>query len=756
MAKKKPSSDTAKEEPTEGSEKAEGKADTKAKKPEDDGDDLHATALKQYERGFNRDRKNMDEAYFDLRFAAEERSQWDEKAYADRTGQGRPIITVNKVPQFVRQVTGDMRQMRPAIKCVPADDRATAEVADKILPGMIRYIENRSDAQGAYFNAADSQVMAGIGHWRVMTEYASADTFNQEIRIAPIEDGVAVVWDPDSILPTREDAMFCFVPVDMSRAAFEERYPDMSADGMTTVPEFYRSWFGDDHVRIAEYWYKKAAKRMLALMPDGGIDDLTDEDDDAVAEAKAKGARIEKRDGFKVCRAVISASGILEEPDEWPGRHIPIVPLIGEEIKIGREIIRRGVVRTLRGPQQLYNYAVSTQAEVVALQPKAPFIGTKKMFQDYEDQWETANSSNWPYLEFTPDPDMPGQKPERSTPALASQGLSELAQVSTADMSAVTGIYPASLGQASNETSGKAIQARQREGDTGTFVYVEAFGRAIRRTGQIILDLIPHVYDTERTIQIVGEDGAAKGTKINQAMVSEQDGISETVLNDVTVGAYHLIMEMGPSFSTMREEARDGMTTLMQTLGPESVSLVADIFAKQQDWPLADKLAKRFRMLLPPPIQAMEAEENGEQPPPMPPPPGPTPEQQMEMAKANGEHQIDQARLQLDREKLAVESKKIDAELEKARLGHTATMAGHAAGVQTAQATQDPRVDELAQVVIGLRDMVGQIIQALSAPPPQPDPMQQQGPPPMEGGPMLEIPPEQQAPLGAFSAPGAM
>jgi hypothetical protein len=750
--KKKPKYDKAAEEPKEGSEKAESKADTKAKKPEDDGDDLHAEALKQYERGFNRDRKNMDEAYFDLRFAADEKAQWDAKAYADRTGQGRPIITVNKVPQFVRQVTGDMRQMRPAIKCVPADDRASSEVADKIMPGMIRYIENRSDAQGSYFNAADSQVMAGIGHWRVMTEYASADTYNQEIRIAPIEDGVAVVWDPDAILPTREDAMFCFVPVDMSRAAFEERYPDKSADALTTVPESFRSWFGDDHVRIAEYWYKKPAKRLLALMPDGGIDDLTDEGEEAVAEAKANGARVESRDGFKVCRAVISASDILEEPDEWPGRHIPIIPLIGEEIKIGREIVRRGVVRTLRGPQQLYNYAVSTQAEVVALQPKSPFIGTKKMFQDFEDQWETANASNWPYLEYTPDPEAPGQKPERAQPALASQGLSELAQVSTADMSAVTGIYPSALGAASNETSGKAILARQREGDTGTFLYIEAFGRAIRRTGQVILDLIPHVYDTERTIQIVGEDGASTSVKINQAAISPQDGITEQVLNDVTIGAYHLVMEMGPSFSTKREEARDGMTTLMQTLGPNAVPLVADIFAKQQDWPLADKLAKRFRMMLPPPIQAMEAEDNGEQPPPMPQPPGPTPEQQMEMAKANGEHQMKQAQLVLDEKKLQVEMAKIEADLEKTRLGHQATMAGHAAGVQTAQASQDPRVDAIAQAVDELRNVVGQIVQAIQGPQqPPPDQMMPQGaPPPMQGGPGLEQPIEQQAPQGAF------
>jgi hypothetical protein len=283
-------------------------------------------------------------------------------------------------------------------------------------------------------------------------------------------------------------------------------------------------------------------------------------------------------------------------------------------------------------------------------------------------------------------------------------------------MQQVTGIYPSNLGAPSNEISGKAIQARQREGDTGTFNYIEAFGRSIRRTGQIILDLIPHVYDTERSIQIVGEDGKVALQKINQATISQQDGITPITLNDVTVGAYHLIVEMGPSFSTKREEARDGMQALMQSLGPQAVPLVADIYARQQDWPLADKLAKRFEMLLPPPIRAQEAQDSGEPPPPMPGPPPPSPEQQMQMQQAQQEHALNTARLQIDGQKLQVEMAKINAELRKAELDHHAAMAGHQ--VAAAAAQPDPRVDELQQAVGQLRDMVMHIAQAVAGPPP--------------------------------------
>lgn len=752
-----------------------------------DNEDIHKEALKRYEAGYNRDRKNIECAYEDLKFAAPgETNQWEPEALKMR--EGRPILQVSQVPQFVRQITGDMRQMRPAIKVVPTDDRADKEVAKTVLPGMIRYIEMRSDAQAAYFNGADSQVTCGVGHWRILTEYADQDTFNQEIRIAGIEDGVSVIWDPDAADPERASAMWCFVPVDMSRGAFEEKYPDASADSLgATVPAFFRDWCTDDYVRIAEYWRKVPAKRTLALLPSGSVDDLTDATPEEIEAAKAQGARIERRDGYKIERYLVTASEIIEGPDEWPGRHIPIVPIIGEEIKIGREIVRYGVVRNLRDPQRIYNYAISTQTEVIALQPKAPFIGTHTHFEDNQDDWERANVEALPYLAYKPDPKSPQAKPERSQPPVASTGLAELLAVSQSDMNHVTGIYPAALGAQSNETSGRAIQARQREGDTGTFVYIDNFGRAIRRTGQILIDLIPHVYDTQRTMRIVGEDGKVDLVQINQPTIDPNDGESQITLNDVTIGAYDVAIEMGPSFSTKREEARDGMQAFMQAAGPQVAPLYIDLFAKMQDWPLADKIAKRAQLMLPPPIQHAEAQESGEPPPPQPPPPPPPPEVQMKMAemqqnaqqnaqeqqfnvaKFQQEHALNTSRLQLDGQKLQVELAKINAEIEKARLDHTATMAGHQVALQSAQAAaagqvagaaasaqpaEDPRVDDLEQAVSQLRDVVVQIAQALqqqSTDVPQADPNAPPGAPlpdtspapPTGGGSLSGIPPLQ-------------
>src|SRR5258707_1488927 len=615
-----------------------GKANgAKAKKPakavltEAQRDELVQRFKDEYQAGWNKDRDNQEEAYRDLRLIGDDKTEhWDADALTERTDEVRPALIVNQSPQFVRQVTGDMRQMKPAIKVVPVDDAASKEIAAKVLPGMIRYIEQRSKAQHIYFAAADQQAGCGIGHWRIKHEYASMNTFAQEIRIEPISDGVAVVWDPDAVMLDRSDAQYCFVPVDMARRKFERLYPDATPDvhSPQTAPAF-TACLSHDHVRVSEWFYIDPEKKLLALFPNGMIDDVTD-DEGAQHVAEAAGAQLEPRDGHCVWRALVTANEIIEGPEKWPGPDIPIVPLIGEEVQIGRATIRRGVVRVLRDAQRIYNYTISTKTEIVALQPKSPWVGTREQFEKYQDQWETANRRNHPYLEYTHVPGVP--PPQRSSPVVNTQSLDGLLVEMQGAMNASTGIYPAALGAKSNETSGVAIRARQNEGDTGTFVYVSNFGGALQRTGQIIVNMIPQIYDTKRTIQIAGEDGKIDQLPINQPGLNAEGSGPGIRLNDVTVGAYQVAVEMGASYSTKREEARDGMTEMMRSLGPQGATLFMDLFIKAQDWPLADKIAERAKELLPPQIRMKEAAESGEPPPPPPPPQPPTPEQQQAMA----------------------------------------------------------------------------------------------------------------------------
>lgn len=648
-------------------------------KAESAADTLLPVAAKRWAAGYEAERENITQAYEDLRFRAGD--QWPKEAIAQREADQAPILTINRIPQFVRQVTGDIRQGRPSIKVVPVDDGGDEEAAE-LRAGIIRYIENRCDAPGAYFSAADSQVNSGIGHWRVITEYASQTTFNQEIGIQLVQDGVSVVWDPDAVDLTRKDAMWCFVPVDISMDAYKEKYPEAPVvDFDSNTEGYFEGWITANTVRVAEYWYKKPAKITLALTPDGSIRDVTDASAEERVKLGMEGARIEQRDSFKVYRCLITQGHILEKPTVWPGRYIPIVPLLGEEIRIGRKVIRHGIVRFARDPQRMFNYLSSKQAEVIALQPKAPWLGTEKNFEEYEDEWENANTESRPFLRYTPDPTNGNQAPQRVQPPVSSQGISEGLQLAAENMMAVIGIHQAGLGEASNEKSGKAIIARQREGDVGTFVYLDNFARAVRHTGNILLDLIPHIYDTERTIRIVGEDGKMTPMRVNQAIgmvVGEEGGEPDETaaaqkLNDLSVGAYDVVIEQGPSYSTKREEAKDGMATLVQAV-PDTFGMIGDLYVQAQDWPMKDQIAKRLKMGLPPAIQKMEAQESGEPLPPEP-PPQPSPEQmaaQQQAQEAQARQQMEGARIQMDGAKtqsqIATDEQRRQIDMAKAQI----------------------------------------------------------------------------------------
>jgi hypothetical protein len=655
--------------------------------------EIHEDALEEYERDWERERNNQDDAYEDLRFRrGRPEDQWTPEALNQR--RGRPCHTINLLPKFIRQVTGDMRKMRPSIKAVPVDSNGDPETAD-VLSGMFRYIENRSYAKHVYTTAADSQVCAGIGHWQITTEYASSTTFNQEIRIMGIEDSVAVLWDADSVMPTREDAMHCFVPMDMTLDAFKKQWPNAKADGFDVrTSAAFTDWVSDNYIRLVTYWKKKPIKRTLALMPDGSIDDLTDQvkglpKDQLQAGfewlAQNKGARIEERDGYKVCRYLMTQGEILEEY-EWRGMHIPIIPAVGEEVRIGREVYRHGIVRYARDLQRMVNYYASAETEVVALQPKAPWIVTKAMVDKYYDQWENANTDNLPFLEYDVDTKAPGRAPERIQPPVASQAIQLGGTKAAEDMKAVIGIYDANLGAKSNETSGVAIARRDAQADTGTFVYLDNFNMAIQRTGQIVMDLIPHIYDAQRMIQIIGDDGKPALKEINKPTVT--DGV-ERVQYDVTTGSYDVMIEQGPGYATKREQAADAMTAFIQAF-PAAAPLIGDIYAKVQDWPHADEIGERLEQALPPEIKNKLQEDRAKasQAPGEPPPP-PTPQQQ-QAAMAS--------QMQQKAAEIELEGKALDNEKKKAEIAKTLKDAGQLPQGDPA-ATQQAQVDAHLQAL---------------------------------------------------------
>lgn len=542
----------------------------------------------------------------DMRFARLG-EQWPAEVKRQRELEGRPCLTINRLPAFMRQVTNDARQNRPSIVVHPVGDGADQETAE-ILNGLIRNIEYTSGADVAYDTALEHAVGGGFGYFRICTDYAAEDVFEQDICIERIANPLTVYGDPEFMDADSANWNSAFVTEMYSEHAFKKKFgKDAPAiNWEADANDKNRLWFGQDGVRVAEWWKRDDVVAKLLKLSDGTVIF-----EDKYLELKpileplgivpvADRQTIAKR----VTQHVMSGEGVLEKND-WKGKYIPIIPVYGDEVIVEGERTFNSLVRFAKDPARMYNYWRSTSTELVALAPKAPFIGPKGAFKTDAKKWATANTKTHAYIEY--DGNQPPQRQGFEGPPA---GALQEALNASDDMKSIMGLFDASLGAKSNETSGRAILARQREGDVSTFNYIDNLSRAIRHAGRVIVDLIPHVYNTERIIRTIAEDGTNRRVPINQPTPAEQQktagdqaqqmqGIVRVY--DLTTGKYDVTCEAGPSFTTKREEASVQMVEFIRAY-PNAAPLIGDLLAKNLDWPGADDIADRLKAMLPPQV----------------------------------------------------------------------------------------------------------------------------------------------------------
>ena len=590
------------------------------KKNKDADADILSVARDRLNMAISAYSESREDEQDDLKFYAaspDNQYQWPADVLATRgavqgqTINARPCLTINKLPQHVKQVTNDQRQNRPSIKVIPVDDNADVEVAE-VFNGMIRHIQYISDADVAYDTACENQVTFGEGYIRVLTDYCDDDTFDQDIKIGRVRNSFSVYMDPLIQDPCGMDAKWCFITEDITREEYDRLYPNASPistlETLGVGDQSISQWINENTVRIAEYFYIEYDRATLNLYPGNATAFEGSPEDKQLKALYGKPLKSRESDRKKVKWCKINGYEILEER-EWAGKYIPVVRVIGNEFEVDGRIYISGLVRNAKDAQRMYNYWVSQEAEMLALAPKAPFIGYGGQFEGYEQQWKTANTQNWPYLEVNPDV-TDGQGgvlplPQRAQPPMASSGLLQAKSGASEDIKSATGQYNASLGMTSNERSGKAILARQKEGDTGTYHYVDNLGRAVRYVGRIIIDLIPKIYDTQRIARIIGEDGKVEHAKINPEQqepvrkLVDQAGIVIEKIYNPTVGKYDVMVETGPGYASKRQEALDAMSQLLQG-NPELWAVAGDLFVKNMDWPGAQEMAKRFAKTIDP------------------------------------------------------------------------------------------------------------------------------------------------------------
>ena len=627
--------------------------------------------------------------------------QWDENS---RTARGygtideRPCLTINKIRQHNLNIINDARQNKPAIKIKPVGNGATYDAA-QVFEGVVRHVEYISNAQAAYDTATLFQVQGGIGWLRLTTDYPiDADqSFDQEIYIRRVKDPLTVYLDPDIKEADGSDARYGFVFDDMSAELFKETYPKHKDLATKSPLDVSGDWIRKDQVRVAEYYrIVESEDKVLAYRhPDTGEQAIERKSkmDKALFESVVDAPSTKARQiTDKTVEWFLIAGDTIIERSTWAGRYIPLIRVIGEETVINGQMDRKGHTRAMKDPQRLANYWYSAATEHVALQSKTPYIGPMAAFENLETYWDSANTVDHAWLPYNGYDDK-GQKlepPERQAPPVMAQAYIEGLKMASQEIKEVSGQFEADLGMEGNEKSGVAIQQRQRQGDNATYHYIDNLALAIRFLGKQLIDLIPKIYDTQRVIKILAEDGVEHNVLVDPqaqqalAVQQQQEADKVTSIFNPNVGRYEVEADVGPAYATRRQEAFNALTQIMKE-SPDLMHVAGDLLFKAADFPMAEEVAERIKATIPPNIVAGQ--------------PGPGPMQaemqkqvqglselnaklSQELSKLKIDRSIEQQQKEIDVYKALTERLKIllpliPSEADRVKMVHDLVMAEH-------------------------------------------------------------------------------
>lgn len=574
---------------------------------ENSDDDILEDAKELFERAAEAEADNRKEGLEDKRFARLS-EQWSDSVKRQREIDGRPCLTINKLPAYIRQVVNDSRQNKPSIRCHPVDSNSDTDTAE-ILNGLIRNIEYTSNADIAYDTALEDAVTMGFGYWRIKMDYSHDDTFDLDLCIERVANPFSVYGDPDSDSADSSDWNCAFVTELVTKDEFETRWKDKEPVNWDSYEQLAHPWIDSEKILVCEYWTREPSNRQIVQLSDGSVLDLdtynTHKDIYDVLGVTVVNQRDVK--SHKVMQYILTGAEVLEKK-EWAGRYIPIVPVYGDEVNVEGKRYFRSLIRDAKDSQRQFNFWRTSATEMMALAPRTPWIGKKGAFNTDIEKWNTANTKNHAYIEY--DGLEPPQRQPFPQPPV---GMIQEAMNANDDIKAIIGIFDAGMGAQGNEVSGKAILARQRESDTSTFHFIDNLSRAIRHTGRILVDLIPSVYNNKRVIRILGEDKKPKNIPLGQPVQNEQ-GIEK--IYDLTIGKYDVTVETGASYTTKREEAAEQMLELCRVF-PQAAPIISDLLVKNLDWAGSEEIAERLAMMLPdqikgqnPQVQAMQQQFN--------------------------------------------------------------------------------------------------------------------------------------------------
>lgn len=544
----------------------------------EDNEEFLAQARRRFTAAAEDEKDLRDKFVSDLKFASPDgEDQWDPQVKTQRLQAGRPAMSFPRCHTFVQQVSNEARQKKPQIKFAPRldQDKDTAE----ILEGLARYIQYDSQAQVAYETAIEFSAGGSFGYYRFLTEYADDDSDDLKLVIKPVLDPLTVYGVLVPAIFGRKPKHW-FVVEDIPKDEYKQMYGEskMASLSWAEAEKDSQGWVGSETVRIAEYWW--------------------------VTEKPVKGKR-KPEITIHTCKTngieILPGDDGESSETTWPGTICNIVPVLGKQMIIEGKPRLFSVVRPQKAAQQLINYSKSRIAETLSTSPISPFMVADGQIEGFEKQWESLNTTNRPFLTYKviDSAGRPVPPPQRQTFEPPIQSLSAFVMQEVDDMKATTGIFDASLGNQANETSGRAILARKDQANLTTMHYIDNLARSFKQGGDIIAEIVPKIYDTEREIEILGEDEKQKVVTINAQYEESPGKVKHYKVKDAKMS---YVVTMGQAFDSKRMESFDTMQQVLQS-SPDLIHVIGDIFFRNSDLAGADQISERLHKLLPPQLQ---------------------------------------------------------------------------------------------------------------------------------------------------------
>jgi len=591
------------------------------KKVKQDVEGVVERAKKNFESAKEIFSRSRELAIEDTRFVMGDSTnmyQWPADIAKNRIGDRKVMLTINLTAQHCNQIINQIRQNRPSCRVMPVDNFSDKKTAE-ILAGLVRNIQSTSNADDAHDIAAMHSIYGGEGYWRILTEYESPMSKDQVIRIRPINNPQLVYIDPDAQMPDKSDAQWGFIFEDVKKSMIEREYPDLKNEIYSWQDDNNSQWVTKDTVRIAEYYEVEFSPDKVlflenekAILESKLVDGVKRIGDFIVSDSGESIAIIDERDTTIKKWKWYKLVGGHEEPvdsRDCPGDYLPIVSVAGVEVNVNGEIIRKGLVRDIKDPARMVNYAFSESVQTISLQNKIPYIAAAEAIEGHENEWGNANQSNKAFLPYNAydDEGNPIQPPQRQPSITMPAAQLQLLQVATEEMRAASGQQNANFGIRSEASSGVGIQRLKVQGEIATFHFPDNLARGLKYEAVVIIDLIQKTYDTKRVVRILGLDGSHENAVLDPdhpQSYSETQTTSDDIqkIFNPSLGQYDVVIDTGPSFQTQRQEGYASMMELASR-SPALMQIAGDIIMRNADYPGADKIADRLAKALPPNLQ---------------------------------------------------------------------------------------------------------------------------------------------------------